>query len=307
MTKLISAVILFVFTICIIQLQLSLPKVLATDQTVVKSETKVIAQFGLGKNQNTTIDSNRNSIEASRDLTEQCDAAIVTGIKTVNENYVTKLRLLENQFQIKGDLDGVLAVQREINRFKTLGLILGEHVVHFPEELKQAQINQILIFKDAVDTIIDNVIGDLQSKKKRLTTEGNIQQAIETQRAIKLIESTHRGNTLGTNLNVSASNSEVSLNVMITAKREILGKWEAENTSGWKGVIEFFQDGRVSVDKSFYLKQTWSLTDKGILIKYNSSSDNFDLYYYPILKEKIIGKRFSVRWGKSELTARRIE
>ena len=140
-----------------------------------------------------------------------------------------------------------------------------------------------------------------------MTTEGKIQEAVETQRVIKLIESTHRGNTLITNTDVSASSSEVSLNVMITAKREILGKWEAENTSGWKGVIEFFQDGRVSVDKSFNLKQTWNLTDKGIIIKYSGSSDNFDLYYYPIQKEKIIGKRFSVRWGKSELTARRIE
>lgn len=307
MTKFIGAVICFFLVIYIIRLQLAPPKVLATDQTAVKSETKEIAQFGLEKTQNTNIATNRNSIEASKDVTEQCDAAIVAGIKTVNENYVTKLRLLENQFQIKGDLDGVLAVQREVNRFQTLGLMLGEHVVSSPEELKQAQINQILIRKDAINTIIDNVIGDLQSKKKRLTTEGKIQEAVETQRVIKLIESTHRGNTLITNTDVSASSSEVSLNVMITAKREILGKWEAENTSGWKGVIEFFQDGRVSVDKSFNLKQTWNLTDKGIIIKYSGSSDNFDLYYYPIQKEKIIGKRFSVRWGKSELTARRIE
>ena len=307
MTKFIGCVIRFVLVVYIIQLQLALPKVLATDQTIVIPETKETAQFGLGKNQNTTIATNRNRIEASRDVTEQCDAAIVAGIKTVNENYLTKLRLVENQFQIKGDLDGVLAVQREVKRFKTLGLILGEHVVSSPDELKQAQINQILIRKDAIDTIIDNVIADLQSKKKRLTTEGNIQEAIETQRAIKLIESTHRGNAVITNPDVSTISSEVSLNVMITAKREILGKWEAENTSGWKGVIEFFQDGRVSVDESFNLKQTWNLTDKGILIKYSGSSDNFDLYFYPIRKEKIIGKRFSVRWGKSELTARRIE
>lgn len=240
-----------------------------------------------------------------KNIIEHCDTLVVSGIKTINENYISKLKLIENQSQLKGDLDGVIAVQREAKRFKTFETVSDEHIVQFPDELRQAQVSQIRAHKDAVDKIINNYIDELNSRKKRLTTEGRIQEAIEIQGAIQSIDSIYRKNP--PKVKLEKASPEVSLKDLKSARREILGKWESENSSGWKGVVEFFEDGRVCVDSSFKLNQTWKLTDKGVLIKYNDNLDDFDLYYYPIRREQIIGKRFSQRWGESELTARRID
>ena len=127
-----------------------------------------------------------------RELSAQYEASI----KTLPQQYQRDIRVLHDHFRNKGDLDGVLATDREIKRFAAAATeerdpfeltpeMPAEAIVAAPAELRQLQEQYVARFKDAAALRLNQIrdlagkyLGGLQKVQSDLTRAGRIAEAV---------------------------------------------------------------------------------------------------------------------------------
>ena len=133
--------------------------------------------------------------------------------------YMRDLETLQAKFQEAGDLDGLLAVKKEIERyrkvkteeadpFETVPEMTADVIVQKPAELRNLQKQYVSRFADAAATLKNNISerGDkyraqIKSMQTALTKAGKIEEAIavrtEGERVAKILESGDIAQLLG--------------------------------------------------------------------------------------------------------------
>jgi len=130
----------------------------------------------------------------------------------IPQRYLNDLKALQGKFQQAGDLDGLLAVQREVKRYNTarsaepdpfekLPEMTAEDIVAQPDELRKLQTQYVESFSNAEKRLNDffnegaeKYLAFIENEQKALTRAGKIDDAIAVRNiGAKLSESIESG------------------------------------------------------------------------------------------------------------------
>jgi len=132
----------------------------------------------------TTSSLSAQTSQSGVDLTTQCELAAQEKVVASQVPYGRELETLKSGYQFKGDLENVLAVKKEQDRFKNDDIVQEIDVVKSPETLRKLQLKYTQIGQRAAE----QYLAELEVKKRTLTTQGRVDVAMEIKRAIEKIQ-----------------------------------------------------------------------------------------------------------------------
>jgi S1-C subfamily serine protease len=110
------------------------------------------------------------------------------------EQYIQALKALAAKFQKDGELDAILMVRKEQERFTTARKIPNEALVETPEELRELQDKALKTTEEAeinrcrqVLALSEKYAGALESLKQLLTQRSQIEQAVSADNEIDML------------------------------------------------------------------------------------------------------------------------
>lgn len=124
----------------------------------------------------------------SKDGLTQCEEAISQKITASMAQYAKDLDTLLKAFQAKGDLLNLLEVKKEHERTKTTPRIEDNNIVETPLELRDLQLKYKASHEQISQQTAKELLPILVERKKKLTIEGNIDEAIEVKKGIEAIQ-----------------------------------------------------------------------------------------------------------------------
>jgi hypothetical protein len=118
---------------------------------------------------------------------QQCDKEIQTKIVALQEQYLKELSAVKQTYQGLGDLDKVLAVKNEQDRFSRSKTIAEQDIVEGPEQLRVAQEKYRLDVSQASRQVAQGFINRLLETKKVLTRDDKLSDAVIVQKQIEVL------------------------------------------------------------------------------------------------------------------------
>ena len=158
------------------------------------------------------------------DFIIQCEQTAREKVASSQASYGKELDTLKSTYQSKGELENLLAVKNEQDRYKKDGLVLAAHVVQSPDGLRSLQTKYNTNGRQAAQLYLTA----LETKKKSLTVEGKMDLAMGVKDAIEKIKQAY--GVVG-----ESPNADIV--------KVLVGKWRCK-ANNWKGIIEFFPDGK---------------------------------------------------------------
>lgn len=127
---------------------------------------------------------NAQTYQSVADLILQCEQTARTKVASSQASYGKELDDLKNSYQSKGELENLVAVKKEQDRFKKDGIIQEASIVKSPEALRKLQIR----YKETGQQVARQYLKELEAKKKALTVEGKVDLAMGFKDAIEKIQ-----------------------------------------------------------------------------------------------------------------------
>jgi hypothetical protein len=121
------------------------------------------------------------------DVVEQCERAIQERTAKMHAEYEQQLAQLAVNYQKRGELEKLLVVKSEQERFGRVKQIAERDVVEAPDELAQLQAKYQQAPEAVKLTVATEWLSKLQEQKKRLTMENKLDKALEVQKQMDTI------------------------------------------------------------------------------------------------------------------------
>ena len=189
----------------------------------------------------------------------------------IQAQYVASLEGMVNEVTKSGDLDGALAVQRELNAAKGKGgEIIGGNA---PAQLTALKAKYDAALKSASEKLQSSYIEALEALQDSFTKAGNLPAALEVRREVTVTKS-------------GASRGDANT----SPDAELLGSWSVSSTSKWTGVYVFEAGGaaRYIEDNGRVVKGKWTLVNGKLLTQWNDRS--FDQIKLPPVDGRMTGE-----------------
>ena len=164
------------------------------------------------------------------DIVTQCEQEIRSKIATALAQYAKELDALAKSFQAKGELEAIMVVKNEQERFKNAGRIDDANIVESPAELHDIQAKYKALPETIGQQTAKQFLTALEEKKKNLTVEGKLDEAMAVKKDIEKIQARYSV--------ASESSNEAIIRVL-------LGVWNARCRGGYGSVYEFLPDGKI--------------------------------------------------------------
>jgi hypothetical protein len=124
---------------------------------------------------------------------EACDKDVAARRKDLLLKYRVELAVLKTRVQEEGDLDGLLATDKEYKRALTLDALNEQDLVTKPEILRELQRKYIGQLANVERATATEHIERLKETKRQLTVAGKIADAVGTQKDIEKLEAKYLG------------------------------------------------------------------------------------------------------------------
>jgi hypothetical protein len=118
---------------------------------------------------------------------QQCDKEIQIKIVALQEQYLKELSAVKQTYQGLGDLDKVLAVKSEQDRFTRSKTIAEQDVVEGPEQIRGLQEKYRTDLSQASRQVAQGYINRLLEAKKVLTRDDKLSDAVVVQKQIEVL------------------------------------------------------------------------------------------------------------------------
>ena len=176
--------------------------------------------------------------QAYREQVKTIDEQHAERVKNASAEYTNALNALEQTLAKKGNLDGVLAVKNEKERFKILQEISHNAVVESPPELKDLQLKFMrwpatleTRRKDETAKASSDYVGKLEKLKAELTKNMKIDEALAVKTEIENVK------------------SGVAIPPAVQTRERGIGRWRVWKANGRPNegapYAEFYKDGRL--------------------------------------------------------------
>ncbi len=121
-------------------------------------------------------------------LSVRCDDEIRKQSAPIRERYQEDLDALAKSYQAQGDLDNLLAVKSEQERFSKSAKIDLPDIVRTPQKLRELQEKYRESFSKTARSVARQHVADLEELKRTLTVDGKLDEAIAVQSQIRALK-----------------------------------------------------------------------------------------------------------------------
>jgi hypothetical protein len=137
----------------------------------------------------------QNSRQTYATQLEKIETSFIANRADWGERYAARLRAIEKQVQAAGELDKLLAIRDEILRFSDSRTLSGideekllQDIVELRSDFKDSDTRSRQSWGEDVMRLTVKYVQFLESQKKRLTQEGNIDTAIMVNKEIQRVQ-----------------------------------------------------------------------------------------------------------------------